>query len=232
MKAGKVAINGKIVQEMGSLIDPEVDELSIDGRPVSKGAPPKVYWMLHKPDMTLTSTRSQEDKPTIFDLPSLRGLSFQVFSAGRLDYRTEGLLILSNDGQFIQHLTHPRYGVARHYYALVTNKLSDAQLAQLRKGVELEDGAVKGVEIQYAHGKKLGASRGSWYIITVHEGRNRLVRRLFEHFGLKVVRLIRYGIGELRLPEDLKPGQYLQLTPSQIRSLKALSGYEENEGIT
>ena len=230
MKAGRVSINGKTVTEMGSLIDPASDELAIDGKPVTRQAPPKVYWMLHKPDMTLSSTKPEEGKDTIFDLPSLRGLSFQVYTAGRLDYRTEGLLLLSNDGQFIQHLTHPKYGVARHYYALVTNKLSDQQLAMLRKGIQLEDGPVKGVEIQYAHGKKLGAGRGSWYIVTVHEGRNRLVRRLFEHFELKVVRLIRYGIGDLRLPEDLKPGQYKQLSPAQIRDLKKLSSYDTTEG--
>ena len=86
--------------------------------------------------------------------------------------------------------------------------------------MELEDGPTLGAELRYAHGKNLGASRGSWYMITVFEGRNRLVRRLFDHFGNKVVRLIRVGFGDIRMPESLKPGDYLQLTPDQIQSLR------------
>lgn len=215
-------MNGQVIDQLGTQIDPEKDELSIDGRPIQRKEPPRVYWMLHKPDQVLTSMRAEGDKSTIYDLPSLKELSFRVSSVGRLDYRTEGLLLLSNDGEFVHRMTHPSYKVPRHYYALITGKLSEQELQTIKKGVPLEDGVTGKIDIHYAHGKKLGASRGSWYIVTVYEGRNRLVRRIFEHFDHKVVRLIRYGMGPLRMPETLKPGEYLQLSSKDIKALKSL----------
>ena len=217
----KISVNGQIVTDMGVRITPGVDQVSVDGKLVVDKAPPKVYWMLNKPDMVLTSRDSQgTGRETIYDLPRLRKLNFLVSPVGRLDFRTEGLLLLSNDGEFVQRVSHPRYKVPRHYLALIKGKLSDSQLNQLRDGIDLKDGPVKGVKIQYAHGKNLGRSRGSWYFVTVQEGRNRLVRRLFEHFDSEVIRLIRYGIGDLRMPEDLKPGEYLQLSPQQVDGLR------------
>ncbi len=206
---------------MGHRVDPVHDKLTIDGRPFVKSEPPRVYWLLNKPDMVLTSRSSQSsDRATIYDLPRINKLGFLVSPVGRLDYRTEGLLLLSNDGDFVHRMSHPKFKLPRHYLALVNGKLTDEQMAAIQAGFNLEDGPVNRVKIQYAHGKNLGRSRGSWYFITVHEGRNRLVRRIFEHFEVPVVRLVRYGFGDLRMPEDLKPGEYIQLTPAQIDKLR------------
>ncbi len=218
---GRLSVNGERLRQQGRRVDPGVDTIALDGKVLEIAEPPKVYWLLHKPDQTLCSRKSQSaEQKTIFELPRLQKLPFRVTTAGRLDYRTEGLLLLSNDGDLIHQLTHPSFKIPRSYYVLVKGKLSDAQLETLKGGIELEDGPVKKVDVVYAHGKNLGRSRGSWYIVTVYEGRNRLIRRIFESLGHDVVRLIRYGMGPLRLPEDLKPGEYLQLSAKQLKQLR------------
>ena len=179
--------------------------------------------MVHKPDRYLTSHKRDGDKQTIFELPALNQVPFKLNSVGRLDYRTEGLLLLSNDGDFVHHLTHPKFKVPRYYYALVNKKLTKEQENIIRDGVPLEDGKTGPIEIQHAQSMNLGKSKGSWYYLTVHEGRNRLIRRIFEHFDLKVVRLLRVGFGGLRLPDDLKPGEYRQLASEEIVNLKKMS---------
>lgn len=218
-----------MVDQLGAKLDPEKDEVAIDGKQVNKSPIPKVYWMLHKPDMCLTSHKSEEGKETIFTLPSLKSIPFKVNAVGRLDYRTEGLLLLSNDGEFIHRLTHPRFKVPRYYYALVGQKLSHDQLKTIKAGVELADGKTGPIDIQFAQGTNLGKSTGSWYYLKVTEGRNRLVRRIFEHFDTKVIRLIRAGFGDLRLPESLLPGDYRQLDSGQIKKLKKAVGLISKE---
>ncbi len=226
IKEGRIKVNGTVVTEMGFKIDPENDDVLVNNKSVLKKAPSKVYWLLHKPDKTLTSRRSQGEQLTIFDLPSLAKIPFLVFPVGRLDYRTEGLLLLSNDGELVHRLAHPQYKLPRHYQVLVSGKLSPDEEKKLTGGIVLEDGPVKRVDLQYAHGQNMGASKGSWYFITVYEGRNRLVRRLFEAVGHKVVRLIRTGFGDLRLEENLVPGEYRQLTSEEIRQLKKATDLE------
>ena len=124
----------------------------------------------------------------------LESFLLESFAAGRLDYRTEGLLILSNDGDFVHKLTHPKYKLPRSYYVLVNGKLDSEQINQIENGIKLKDGMTLPTKLKVIHGKNLGKSQGTWYSITVYEGRNRLVRRLFEHFELNVVKLVRYGI--------------------------------------
>ena len=223
IQEGRVSLNGQVVRELGTKLDPDSDQLAIDGKIIEPKSPPLVYWMLHKPDQYLTSHKRDGDKQTIFELPALNQVPFKLNTVGRLDYRTEGLLLLSNDGDFVHHLTHPKFKVPRFYYALVNKKLTKEQENIIREGVPLEDGKTGPIEIQHAQSMNLGKSKGSWYYLTVHEGRNRLVRRLFEHFDLKVVRLLRVGFGGLRLPDDLKPGEYRQLTSEEIVDLKKMS---------
>jgi 23S rRNA pseudouridine2605 synthase len=217
---GRISVNGKPVRDLGSKISPGEDQIKIDGKLISSEPPPKVYWLLHKPDMVLTSRRNDTDKPTIYELPRLKKTSFLVSPVGRLDFRTEGLLLMTNDGELANRLTHPNYKLPRHYYALISSRLEKSEENQIRNGVRLKDGPVKGVLIKHIHGQKLGASKGSWYSVTVFEGRNRLVRRIFEKFDKKVIKLIRYGFGDLRLPEDLKPGDYKQLSSDEIAKLR------------
>jgi 23S rRNA pseudouridine2605 synthase len=213
-------VNGKLVTEQGMRIDPNTDKVTVLGRHINNTPPPRVYWLLNKPDMVLTSRPDGTGRMTIYDLHSTRDLQFLVSPVGRLDYRTEGLLLLSNDGELVHRLAHPKYKVPRYYNVLIDGRLSYEEESALRRGIELEDGITGKSEVIFAHSVNLGQSRGSWYFITVFEGRNRLVRRMFEHFGFKVVRLVRYGFGDLRLPDDLPAGDYRQLTNSEIKYLK------------
>ncbi len=220
ISGGRISVNGQVVTELGSKITPGEDQVSLDGRSIGAEAPPKVYWMLNKPDEVLTARNDDFNRTTIYDLPRLSKAPFLVAPVGRLDYRTEGLLLMTNDGEMANRLCHPKYKVPRLYHVLITGRLTEDEEQAIQRGIDLEDGRTLPTELRYAHGKNLGASRGSWYMVTVSEGRNRLVRRLFEHFGHRVVRLIRTGFGELRLSEDLKPGDYRQLSSDEIIMLK------------
>lgn len=222
IREGRLAINGQVAT-LGSKVDQEKALLTLDGKPLQASKAPKVYWLLHKPDKVLVSKVGEEDKATIYDLPRLQNLPFRVFAVGRLDYRTEGLLLLTNDGELCHRLTHPSFKVPRHYQIVITGRLTADQCRDLRQGIELEDGKAR-CDLVTAPGLNLGQSKGSSYFVTVYEGRNRLVRRLFEHFGHKVVRLVRYGYGDLRLSLDLKAGEYRQLSSQEIKALKRAAG--------
>lgn len=223
---GRIAVNGTVIRELGTKIDPESDQITVNGKLVENKAPPRVYWLLNKPDKVLTARDDQFERDTIYDLPKLRNLPYLVSPVGRLDFRTEGLLLLTNDGELANRLCHPKYKVPRSYYVLSNKKLTDAQRKEMTKGVKLKDGMTLPVEITVGGGMKMGATSGNWYDITVYEGRNRLVRRLFEHFEMTVVRLIRHSFGGIRLPHDLKPSEYVQLNAKQIKGLKKATDLE------
>jgi 23S rRNA pseudouridine2605 synthase len=228
---GRLKVNGSPCI-LGTKIDPDCDQVSLDGKPLAKkNKPPKIYWLLHKPDGFLTSRVDGFQRPTIYDLPKLKKLPFLVSPVGRLDLRTEGLLLLTNDGDLANQLTHPRNKVPRYYHVLISGRLTKEEELKIARGeLVLEDGPVKKADIRYAHRHALGGSSGSWYMLTVYEGRNRIVRRIFESLGYKVVRLIRVGLGNLRMPEDLMPGDYRQLTSDQLEQLRVASqNKEENQ---
>jgi 23S rRNA pseudouridine2605 synthase len=216
---GRIAVNGNLVIALGTKVNTEKDQIFVDGKLVKSKLPPKVYWLLHKPDKILTA-RSDDNKPTIYDIPMVAKAKFLISPVGRLDFRTEGLLLLTNDGELSYKLCRPEYHVPREYQVLLDGRLTREQEQEVRRGVELEDGAVKDVKITFVHGANMGVSTGAWYVITVHEGRNRLVRRLFEHFNRRVVRLIRVAFGDIRLPADLPAGEYRQLTAEEVVKLR------------
>lgn len=218
LEEGRITINGAVVTAFGTKVSPE-DSVKVDGKIVQERLPPKVYFMLNKPDLTLVSQKPEQGKSTVFELPAIQRIKPHLFCVGRLDFRTEGLLLMSNDGDFVHHLTHPSHKVPRRYQVLVNGKLSKEQKAEMLKGVFLKDGKVKGVKLHLIEGKNLGGSKGAWYMITVFEGRNRLVRRLFEHFELRVLRLIRTSFGTVSLPHDLAPGKARPLTPDELKEL-------------
>ncbi len=223
---GRISVNGSVTSELGTKIDPLNDQIRVDGRLLHDAEPPRVYWMLHKPDLCLTSRKGQGDMHTIFELAALKRIKFMLYPVGRLDFRTEGLLLLSNDGELVHRLTHPKFKVPRTYQVLVSRRLSADEEAEMRRGIELEDGKSQGVQLQFLQGKELGNSKGSWYLMTVFEGRNRIVRRMFEHFDIKVVRLIRMAYGEITLPDDMRPGECRQLKSEQIKFLKQQVGLQ------
>jgi 23S rRNA pseudouridine2605 synthase len=215
---GRAQVNGKAVT-VGCKISPARDTVSIDRIPVTAGDPSKVYWLFNKPLHYLVSRTGHETKGTIYDLPALKKLPMLVHPVGRLDFKTEGLLLLTNDGELSKRLCHPSYKMPRKYSVLLNGKLTREQEREIAKGIQLEDGAVR-CELTYVHGQNLGKSTGSWYLITVFEGRNRLVRRIFEKLEYKVLRLARIGFGELSLPTTLKSGEYRQMSPAEISYLK------------
>ena len=213
IRAGRVRVNGAVA-ELGSRVDPSKDDVTVDGvrAPVS---PDLVYLVLHKPVGAVTTARDPRGRPTVLDLVPREP---RVFPVGRLDIDTSGLLLLTNDGDFANQIAHPRYGVPKTYVAEVKGKVDARTPRRLVRGVELEDGLAR------AESARLQASsRGRAVVeITVHEGRNRLVRRMLDALGLNVQRLVRTSIGDVRLGR-LKEGGWRNLRADELQGLLAAS---------
>ncbi len=206
----RVTVNGTVAT-LGDRGDPEVDAVAVDG--VTVNLDPNVrYYALHKPPGVVTTMHDPQGRPDIRGLLPEDGP--RVFPVGRLDRDSEGLLLLTNDGELGNRLLHPRYAVEKEYLAEVDGAPSERQIARIRRGVELEDGLAKpkAVRVVAASGPR-GALR-----LTMTEGRKREVRRLLAEVGLPVVRLVRLRIGPVKLG-DLPPGELRELTPEEIRSL-------------
>ncbi len=213
----RITVN-KEPASIGQKILPEQDQVRIDGSLVKAKTPPRVYWLLNKPDEVLTSRKAIGKQKTLYELDCLKSIKFLVAPVGRLDYRTEGLLLLSNDGELVHRLSHPKYKLVRRYEVQVEESLRGITAKPRTMTVKLEDGECE-CEIE-----RLKSPGAHWYRISVWEGRNRMVRRVVEALGTQVVRLMRTHFGELELPRDLPPGQYRQLTSKEIQYLKRSTG--------
>jgi 23S rRNA pseudouridine2605 synthase len=207
---GRVTVNGDVVRQLGTKVDPLHDRVTVDGRPVR--AKRKLYLALHKPRGCVCSRQDEFDRPTIYEL--LPREWSNVYSVGRLDYDTEGLIFLTNDGEFALRLTHPRYGVRKKYVVTVEGRVEPAVLEKFRHGVFH---AGEKLHVEKARLISAGGSR-SVVELELAEGKNREVRRLFESQNLTVKRLQRLQIGKIRLGE-LKPGKWRTLTEPEIKSL-------------
>lgn len=217
MRQGRVRVNGEVVTEMGSRVDPERDRVQVDGREVEI-SPPR--WVLfHKPPGCLTTRSDPRGRTTVYDLlPSeMEPLKY----VGRLDRNTEGLLLLTNRGEMIHALTHPSNEVGREYRALVRGRPSDDALLRLRKGVELEDGMARAEDVSVLRGDDDGAL----VRLVLREGRKREVRRLLKAVGHPVRRLKRVRFGSVELGE-LSRGEWRELTPEEVRGLREVAGRE------
>lgn len=206
IRNGRVRVNGNIVTELGTRVDPGTDRVEVGGREIRLRTP--VWIALHKPPGYLTSRGDPQGRPTIYELLPLeyRGL----FYVGRLDLETEGLVLLTNDGDRAHRLQHPRYEVPRVYDAVVEGELSDRTVAQLRHGVQLEDGPARFISTRVLQ----RTTDVSEVRVTLAEGRKREVRRLFEAVGHPVLQLRRIRYGPIALG-DLPPGQWRQLAPAE-----------------
>lgn len=216
--AGWVKINGEVVKELGVKADPERDRIEVNGKRI-RVEEKKVYILLYKPRGYVTTARDPQGRPTVLDLIS--DIKTRIFPVGRLDYDTEGLLLLTNDGQLTFALTHPSRKVPKTYLALVQGVPTEAKLQELRQGVPLEDGQTAPAQVRLA-GKE---GRRAWLEITIHEGRNRQVRRMCEYIGHPVIHLKRTGLAFLNL-KGLHKGKYRHLTHEEIKKLKQLTGIE------
>ena len=230
IREGRVSVNRKVVTQLGAKADPGKDEIRIDGRLISTKVE-KLYLMLHKPPGYVTSLKDPEGRPIVTDL--LRDVRKRVYPVGRLDYDSEGLLILTNDGDFAQRLQHPRHEIPKTYLVKVRGSLTPKDARLLREGVDLEDGLFVPREVRQ---EKINP-RSSWFRVTVSEGRNRIIRRAFDALGHPVQRLIRIEVGNLRLG-DLEAGECRPLMKREIEGLlyraqkKKEKNYLDNPGKT
>jgi pseudouridine synthase len=209
---GRVKVNGTVVTSLGFKADPQRDHIRVDGRPIAKFES-KAYLLLNKPRGCVTTLDDPLGRPTIRDF--LQGEKRRVKPVGRLDFDSEGLLILTNDGELHQRLTHPRYGVPRTYLVKVKGIPGQRELKRLRDGIRLDDGATFPAKVHLV--KKL--KRNSWMRFTVYEGRNKLIKRMCAAISYPVIRLQRTRYGSLNLG-DIKSGKYRYLTPKEIQELK------------
>jgi len=215
---GRVTVNGGIVRELGSKVDPEQDRVLVDGRPIK--ARRKLYVALNKPRGYICSRTDPEGRPLVSDLLPREWASLQT--VGRLDYNSEGLIFLTNDGDFALHLTHPRYGVRKKYLVTVEGRVEPRMLASMIQGV-YHDG--EKLRAERAHIIR-GGSKISVVELELSEGKNREVRRLFETQRLTVTRLERVQIGRIRLAE-LPQGKWRVLSEVEVRSLMGPAGVHE-----
>ena len=209
---GRIMVNGQVINELGTKVDPSRDHIRVDGKLIPNSQP-KVYMMLHKPQGCVSTLHDPEGRKTIKDF--FHASSLRVYPVGRLDFNTEGLILLTNDGDFAAQLLHPRLHVPRTYVAKISGILTDQIIAQLRKGVLLDDGMTAPCRIHKL--KKL--STNSWLEITLYEGRKRQIRRMMETVGCSVIRLKRIGFGSLRLG-TLSPAQSRPLELEELAQLR------------
>ena len=218
--AGRVTVNGKVVDELGAKADWQTDRIELDGAPLLRAA--LVYLLLNKPYGVITSLSDPQGRKTVADLVEGAGISDRVYPVGRLDYDTEGLLLLTNDGELTQGLSHPKFEVEKEYMVDVEEKPAPAMLERLEQGIQLADG----VTARAKTGVPVLAENGFWrFSIVIHEGRNRQVRRMVEAVGLVVRRLRRVRYAFLTL-DGVATGRLRQLTAAEVTRLQELTRIE------
>lgn len=210
---GRVKVNGKTVTQLGVDVDPENDSVSLDGRRLRQKRR-DVYVMLHKPKGVVCTAKDDKGRKTVLDLVDVKA---RLFPVGRLDYDTEGLLLLTTDGQLAQTLTHPSHHIPKTYVARIFGELSEEEEKSLEKGVLLDGALTQPASVKVVEKD----DRTSRIEITIFEGRNRQVRRMLESVGKDVEFLKRVSVGELRLG-GLSRGKYRFLTEKEINYLKSL----------
>lgn len=214
---GRVTVNGKTILELGEKIDPEHDRIAVNGRPVRAAAEKPLYVLLNKPAGLVVSVKDPFGRPTVMDL--LKPVAARVYPVGRLDLETEGVLLLTNDGDLALRLTHPRYGVAKVYEARLEGEPHPEDLDKIRRGIFLEGRKTAPARVDLLRRSHSHAT----VRIEIHEGRKREVRKLFEAVGFPVERLVRVDFAGLTL-EGLKPGAWRYLRPAEIKRLRSLAG--------
>lgn len=213
--AGRVKVNGRVIQTPDHWVDLERDKVTLDGKPVRAGK--KVYVLLYKPKGYLTTYTDPEGRPTVYDL--VREVGAWLVPVGRLDLDSSGLLIMTNDTQFAERLTNPDYKVPKTYQVKCASRLTDEQIGQLRSGVELSDGRTRPAIVE----RLRDSGKYTHLQMTITEGRNRQVRRMVEAVGSKVLKLVRVAIGEVRIG-DLPIGKWRLLTATELSELGVPAG--------
>lgn len=211
IRQGRVAVNGQVVRDLGSRVDPVASKIVVDGVPLA-AAPPLVYLLFNKPRNCVTSLRDPQGRRTVLDF--LPGLGVRVFPVGRLDYDAEGLLLLTNDGTWANRLQHPRYGVPKTYEVKLKGKPDEKTLSRLRSGVPLKEGVTAPAEVEVLR----VLPQAAWVKMVIHQGWNRQIKRMGEFVGHPVLKIKRVAYGDLRLGE-IPPGGYRTLHPWEVKRL-------------
>ena len=212
---GRVSVNGEVIRELGSKADPQSEQVRVDGKLIR---PPLrlVYLALHKPRSCVTTRSDPQGRPTVMDC--LRGIKVRVYPVGRLDYASEGLLFLTNDGEFANHILSASSGIPKTYWAKVAGVPEVADLDRLRKGISLDGRKTLPARIRPLPAQGRKQSDNPWYEVILQEGRQNQIRRMFARIGHPVRKLKRVRIGKLALG-TLQPGQYRALRPAEVRQL-------------
>ncbi|MCL2761151.1 MAG: rRNA pseudouridine synthase [Desulfuromonadales bacterium] len=208
---GRVTVNEEIVTLLGSKADIEKDKIAVDGKPVIFPKR-KIYLLLNKPAGYMTTLSDPDGRPIVTDL--LKNIPERVFPVGRLDFNTEGLLLLTNDGEWGNRLAHPSNEIEKEYYVKVRGLVTKENITTLTNGVKLDDGWTAPAKVVV----NAVLAKSTWISITIHEGRYRQVRRMCEAVGLPVVKLSRIKYGNITI-EGMKPGEYRFLTVAEAASL-------------
>lgn len=214
VREGLIKVNGTIVDELPVLVDPAVDDIRVGGRKFRRAK--LVYFLLHKPKGVLCTNYDPDGRVRAVDL--LRGVGERVFPVGRLDASSTGLLLMTNDGDLAERLTHPRFGIEKTYRATVKGRISDADVAKIKTGVWLAEGKTGPAKVAVLH----RGHRQTILEIKIREGRNRQVRRMLARLGHKVLNLKRTKIGNLAL-RGLGPGGFRPLTSTELSRINKLS---------
>jgi 23S rRNA pseudouridine2605 synthase len=208
--AGRIAVNGKVVTQLGTRVGPR-DQLAVDGKPIDR-APHHLYVLLNKPGGVLSTARDERGRRTVVDLIPA---TVRVYPVGRLDLDSEGLLLLTNDGALTFRVLHPRHELPREYLVWVDPPPTEEQLDRLRQGVEIEGWRTRPARVTRRPGGAIS--------LIIHEGHKRQVRLMAEAVGLRVTRLVRIRLGPLTLG-SLKPGEWRELRPAELKALREAVG--------
>jgi len=211
IQAGRVEVNGRTSTLLGVRVDPARDQVRVDGRRV-RTTGGRVYYLLNKPKGIITSSSDPQGRPTVIEL--LQGVRERVFPVGRLDWNSEGLLILTNDGDLAYRLTHPSNHVAKVYRVKVRGTVGDADIQALRRGLVLDGRKTLPTKIT-----RISGQSNSWLEVTLYEGRKNQIKRMFDRLGHRVQKLKRISIGPIH-DRALKPGEWRRLSPEEIRRLQ------------
>jgi pseudouridine synthase len=224
IRQGRVSVNGEIVTGMGVQVDPEIDTVTIDGKPMSKGLKKRTY-MIYKPAGVLCTRSDPQGRPTVYGLLPPE-VSEGLHSAGRLDLDAEGMLILTNDGELSQALTHPSHHHHKTYLVTFKGEMDRRALRKMRNGIELDDGLTLPASVDVV--RTMSTARETTVTLVLREGRKNQIKRMGDAVGHRVISIKRTATGRLVLPPKMKPGTYKRLTSKEIATLT--SGRREKAG--
>lgn len=219
IREGRVTVNGRVVEELGTKADPDRDHIKVDGKLITRAEPHR-YILLYKPKEVTSTVNDPEGRKTVIDL--VRGVRERIYPVGRLDYQSEGLLLLTNDGELAYKISHPKHGSVKTYHVKVRGVAEDRIIDKLERGITIEGKRTVPCEIARMKTTGRGDEEGnSWYEVKLREGRNQQIRRMFKAVGHPVMKLKRVAIGPISDPK-LTAGDWRELTKNEVKLLSTM----------